>query len=214
MKKTIVILGMGPGVSLAVAERFGKEGYHITMVSRTQGKLEKYQQQLSVLGIPSTYEVADLSDTKQLIAALNKFRIQHDSIDVLMYNAVDYRIKHILDETIEDLSTGFTISVGHVLVAVRELLPELEKSLGSVLLTGGGAAIFPNANIGSISLGKAGLRNLAYQLHQALASKGIYVGTLTISGWIKADSKTHAPGMLAEKFWEMNKERQQIEIVY
>ncbi|GAA3332918.1 hypothetical protein GCM10020331_094900 [Ectobacillus funiculus] len=32
---------------------------------------------------------------------------------------------------------------------------------------------------------KAGIRNLAYSLHQELSPKGIYVGTLTIKGFVQ-----------------------------
>jgi short-subunit dehydrogenase len=214
MNRTILILGMGPGLSLAMAEKFGKEGYHIGMVSRTQKKLEQYQQHLTTLGIASSYAMADLANTEQMIAAIKQLALKTKNINVLFYNAVDYRMKHIMEETIEDLTNGFKISVGNVLIAVKELLPELEKNKGTVLLTGGGAANHPDANMGSISLGKAGIKNLAYQLHHSLSGKGIFVGTVTVSGWINPESKTHAPKMVAEKFWEMNTERQQIEIVF
>jgi len=205
---------MGPGLSLAVAEKFGSEGYTIGMVSRTEKKLAHYTHQLALLNVPAFYGVADFASTAQMIKAIKKLQAEMGGIHVLFYNAVDYRMKHILEETIEDLSNGFTISVGNVLEAVKELLPELEKNKGTVLLTGGGAANHPDANMGSISLGKAGIRNLAYQLNHSLSGKGIFVGTVTVSGWIDPDSITHAPAMIAEKFWDLFNEKQQVEIVY
>lgn len=34
MKKTIAIVGAGPGVGFAVAEKFGKEGYNVALLAR------------------------------------------------------------------------------------------------------------------------------------------------------------------------------------
>ena len=34
MTKTIIVAGFGPGISSAVAERFGKEGFTIALVAR------------------------------------------------------------------------------------------------------------------------------------------------------------------------------------
>lgn len=69
-------------------------------------------------------------------------------------------------------------------------------------------------DIASISMGKAGLRNLALQLHQVLKPENIFVGTITISGWISPESQTHTPAMLAKKFWDLNQARNQVEIIY
>lgn len=214
MKKTIIIIGMGPGLSMSTARRFGKEGYQIGMISRTEHKLKLYQQELDELGITAAYETVDVADDKKLKEALDALVGKFGGLDVLHYNAVDYRIKDIMLEDIEDLVTGFRISVGNALVAVRHVLPHLEKAKGAVLLTGGGAANYPNPAMGTISLGKAGIKNLTYQLDAALKERNVYVGTVTVSGWIKRESATHSPDILADKFWELHVDRDQIELVY
>lgn len=66
----------------------------------------------------------------------------------------------------------------------------------------------------SISLGKAGIKNLTYQLNEALKEKQVFVGTITICNMISEDSATHNPTILANKFWELNESRNEIEIIY
>jgi NADP-dependent 3-hydroxy acid dehydrogenase YdfG len=39
MSKTIIIVGFGPGVSTAVAERFGAEGLSVALIARSQARL-------------------------------------------------------------------------------------------------------------------------------------------------------------------------------
>lgn len=214
MKKSIIIVGMGPGLSLGVAEKFGAEDFAIGMISRSEDKLLVFQKQLSSQGMESHYEQADVADTQQLLGALRGLKQKLGRVDVLHYNAVDYRMKPLLDETVEDLANGFKISVAHALASAKELLPELKKNQGSVLLTGGATATQPNSDMASISLGKAGIRNLALQLHAVLKKEGVFVGTVTIGGWIQPNSATHSPKILAEKFWALNAQRNTVEVVY
>ncbi len=210
----MIIIGMGPGLSFGMAERFGKAGYQIGMISRNADKLGQYQKLLSKAAIKSEFETADLSDTSQLLTALGKLREKLPQIHVLHYNAVDARMIPLLEESAESLSKSFLIGVANALEATKALLADLQANQGSVLLTGGGTSKYPNAAMGSISLSKAGIRSMAFQLHDALKSKGIYVGTLTVSGEVSPDSKTHSPQILAEKFWDMNQERKSVELTY
>lgn len=212
--KTIIIVGMGPGMSMGLAEKFGKEGFVIGMISRTESKLKGYVEDLKKKGIESEYAVADVADTDQLKAALHDLKERMGRVDVLEYNAVDARYVNIMDEDVDDLTKGFRISVGNAFAASMELLPELEKNKGAILFTGGGTATDPNPDFASISLGKAGIRNLAMQLHGILKEKGVFVGTVTVGGWIHHESETHSPEILAEKFWELHQSRDQVELVY
>lgn len=214
MQKSILIIGMGQGLSLAIAEKFGKEGYQVGMISRSADKLAGFQLHLDKMGIVSNYEKADLSDTEQMLEAIEKLKIKLPVFGILHYNAVDARMIPLMEETADALTTGFRISVGNVIEAVKALMDDLVESKGSVLLTGGGSANYPNASIASISLGKAGIQSLAYMLSDSLKTKNIYVGTVTVSGWINPDSKTHSPSILAEKFWKMNKDRKVVEVTY
>ena len=214
MNKTMIIVGMGPGLSYGIAEQVGRGGFTVGMISRTAEKLVAYQQQLAETGIESVFATADVSQSSQLIAALDSLRAQLGRVDVLQYNAVNARMKFILDETIDYLANGFRINVGNALVSVRHLLPQLNETGGAVLLTGGGSANYPSPDMGSISLGKAGIKNLAYQLHPVLPRMGVFLGTVTVSGAISPDSPTHSPAIPGKKFRDLYQPRNLVNVVY
>ena len=46
MNKVIVIIGAGNGISKAVAEKFGTEGFSVVLISRREEKLEELQHAL------------------------------------------------------------------------------------------------------------------------------------------------------------------------
>ncbi len=146
--------------------------------------------------------------------ALGTLRNKLGTVSVLLYNVVDARMKHILDETADDLTNGFRISVANALAWVQELMPELKENKGAILLTGGGTTNYPMPEMGIISLGKAGIRSLAIQLHKALRKDDVYAGTLTIAAMIDPNSPTHSPDILARKFLELYQERSRPELVY
>lgn len=203
MTQSILIIGMGQGLSYAIAEKFGLEGFQIGMISRNSEKLQEFQVNLAQKGIKSAFAPADVSDTGQMTNAINIIKKELGTISILQYNAVDYRMKHLLEENVSDLTNGFKISVANAFAATMNLLDDLKECNGSVLLTGGGSAINPSPEMASISLGKAGLRNLAIQLNQVLKSQNVFVGIVNVNGMIDPSSKTHNPKIIAEKFWEM-----------
>ncbi|MEV4229069.1 SDR family NAD(P)-dependent oxidoreductase, partial [Streptomyces bobili] len=47
----IAVIGAGPGLGLSIARRFGKEGFQVALVSRTQDKLDALAARLAEEGI-------------------------------------------------------------------------------------------------------------------------------------------------------------------
>jgi short-subunit dehydrogenase len=52
MSRTIAIVGAGPGVGLAVAERFGREGFEVALIARDTKKLDDLVSRLKTTGKP------------------------------------------------------------------------------------------------------------------------------------------------------------------
>ena len=67
---SIVIVGAGPNLGLAVGRRFGREGLAVGLVSRTQAKLDDLAAQLESEGISAAGAAADIRDSDALAGAI------------------------------------------------------------------------------------------------------------------------------------------------
>ena len=60
---------------------------------------------------------------------------------------------------------------------------------------------------------KAALRAMVQALTPVLNKKGVYIGTVQVTGAI-GSNEYFAPKTIAEKFWELYSERKTNEIIY
>ncbi|PWW04820.1 short subunit dehydrogenase [Paenibacillus cellulosilyticus] len=157
---------------------------------------------------------ADASKPESIADAFQTIREQHGTPDVLLYNAavISKGTISTLDE--QKLIDEFKVNVVGALSSVKEVIPAFrERKEGTILITGGGLAISPNPDYASLSIGKAGVRSLALSLAQELQPDNIYVGTVTIGGYV-AKGTAYDPDEIAGKYWELYQHRNQVEFVY
>src|SRR6202041_1530930 len=62
MGKTILVVGFGPGISSAVAEKFGSAGFSVALVARNQERLAAGVSALKAQGVDAAAFLADAGD--------------------------------------------------------------------------------------------------------------------------------------------------------
>ena len=87
MSRTIVVVGFGPGISTAVAEKFGAEGFSVALVARDEARLATGVAALEVRGVTAVAIPADASDPAAVRAAIDKARAALGPITVIHWNA-------------------------------------------------------------------------------------------------------------------------------
>jgi len=83
MSKTIVVVGFGPGISTAVAEKFGAEGFSVALVARNEDRLAGGIRALKAKGIATAAFPADAGDPASIRAAIAKTRAELGPITVI-----------------------------------------------------------------------------------------------------------------------------------
>lgn len=216
---TIAIVGMGPLLGLGLAKRFGREGYKVAMVARNADALRGFEAQLKDLGIEAAGFVADVSDPAQVASAFAAVRERFGAIDVLEFsptnwNKGSYESTNALATTVESAKFDFDLLVLGAIACAREVIPGMiARNNGAIFFATGYSAIHPIPFITSLCIANSGLRGYAYCLHEELAPKGVYVGTVSINAFI-ADGTAADPVTIADVFWDMYTKRNRIEEVF
>jgi NAD(P)-dependent dehydrogenase (short-subunit alcohol dehydrogenase family) len=187
------------------------------LLSRNPAKAEESVQGLKTLGYTVHSFAADAGDESSLVGAFTKIRTELGVPSVLVYNAAAFTPGNPSSLSGEAVVADLRVNVVGALVAVQQVLPAMQTSgKGTILLTGGGLALAPFAGASSLSIGKAGIRNLAFSLAQELKDSGIHVGTVTICGTVEPG--THFdPDAIAQSYLALHQESPeswQTEIVY
>ncbi|ATG53013.1 short-chain dehydrogenase [Brachybacterium vulturis] len=210
----VAIVGAGPGISTAVARRFGAEGFTAVLLSRTRSSLDREVANLQAAGIEAHGLVADAADPRSLSAAFARLEDEHGTPDVLLYNAGANTIGDPTALAVEDLIDDFTVNVAGALTSAQLLVPGmLERGHGTLLFTGGMLAVNPVVSRASAAISKAGLRNLVATLGDELVPQGLRVGTVTIGGVVRAGT-FFDPDLIAESFWDLHTGKETGEVQY
>ncbi|CDG83291.1 SDR family NAD(P)-dependent oxidoreductase [Janthinobacterium agaricidamnosum] len=209
MPKTFLSIGCGPGIGLATALRFAKEGYNIILSSRKLESLRKLAEVLGQGGAHVTLMQADASKPAQILelvgrAAIHGELVLHYNAGVLHYDPLGgLQAMPIDQQSSGELSSDLQINLSSALVAIKTALPAMrQQGGGTILLTGGGLALHPSADFLTLSIGKAGLRTAAQALFQPLKKDNIHIGTVTVCQVV--DTASDAPRQIAELFWDLH----------
>ncbi len=216
--KVCTIVGAGPGLSLAVARRFAREGYSISLLARRVEALDDYAAQLRQAGATVAGFAANVADDESLKMALASSKSQLGATDVLVYNAAVMQPCEPSVLSSATLLNDFKVNVAGALLAAQDVLSDMRAAKsGTILFTGGGLAFHPSAEYTSLTIGKVAVRSLAYCLGEELEPEGIHVATVTIAGTIKAGDPRFDPDLVAENYWQLHiqpRDQWQREIVY
>ena len=201
--KTFLSIGTGPGMGFATAERFAKEGFRVVLSARHEIRTKELADQLKSKGYKADVRIADASEARSITTLVADVEREFGAIDVLHYNAASMRKATIAEQPADTFNSDLAVNVGGAQAAIQAASAKMiERGSGSVLLTGGGFALFPHPDYLSLSIGKAGIRALAQGLFESFRDKGVHVATVTVAGFIDPGSKDAEA--VAEQFWQLH----------
>lgn len=216
MGKTIVICGHGPGVSDAVARRFGAEGFDVALVARNAARLETAGQALAGRGIRVASFPADLADPEAVRKVVSAVRERQGPITAIHWNSYAAGAGNLLQASAAEIRGVLDLSVTSLVVAVQEALPDLRAAKGAVLVTNGGFglvdpkvdALVVKLQVMGLGVGNAAKLKLTRLLHEALRPDGVYVGEVMIKSLVKGTAwddgtATLEADAVARAFWDL-----------
>lgn len=214
--KVAVVLGVGPGLSAAIAHRFAREGFAVGLMARTEDKLTQVQTEIEQAGGTALSIPADATNPGSMKTAFEQVRSRLGVPEVFVYNAGVFQMSGVLELTPEQFEFSWKVNCFGAFLAVQQVLPAMvEQGGGTILLTGATASVRGSAKFAGLAVGKFGLRALSQSLAREFGSQGIHVAHIMIDGQIntprvQAVMSDHepqtllAPEAISETYWQLH----------
>jgi NAD(P)-dependent dehydrogenase (short-subunit alcohol dehydrogenase family) len=216
-KKVCVIAGIGPGLGMGIARKFGQEGFHIAMISRSAEKQQAYIEELAGLGIEASGFQADLRDFGAVGKAFGDIKYTLGVPDTVIYSPQPPLVQDLRDwmpvsMNFEELHRCMDICCYGAINCVHQVAEDMvERGSGAIIITTSGSAIDPINSLASIALSMAAVRNYAFTLNQTLAPKGVFAGTVCLSLLVEPGDPEGDPDVIAGEFWDLHSKRDRVE---
>jgi len=204
---TIAIVGAGPGLGFSIAKVFGAHGYEVALIARSRSTLDDMVARLGELEIAAAGYRADIMDRASLVRAFKDIAANQGPVDVLEFSPAPRGPQHgmvlagPLDVSVANVQPHIDFYVHGAITATGQVLPDMiERGTGTLLFTTGPSSVVPSAAMGNVGIACAALRNWVLNLHDTLASKGVYAAHVPLS--LSADEAD--PEMVAPHYWNLH----------
>ena len=204
MNDSVLIVGVGSGLSASLARLCASKSMKIVLAARNIEKLEDL--------INETNADAYACDSSNIESVENLFKEMDKKIgtpNLVIYNP-SARIKGGITE-LDAKKTQDAINVtcfGAFLVAKEAAKRMIKRKSGSIFFTGASAGVKGFANSSVFAMGKFGLRGLAQSLARELHPQNIHVGHFIIDGAIGRKPfgtyETINPDLIAKTYLEFH----------
>lgn len=216
-KKTMIVIGAGKGNGNAIAREFASHDFRVVLMARNREHLEEYKKEFESEGIETYIHTMDAAKPETVVSAIKDTVKDLGTPDVLVYNVGitepdgDRRIdsKLLLERYQIDCASGWD-------AAMTVATDEFAAKKGAILFTGGGFAktFQPIPVLKPLCIDKAAQNAMNIVLHYELEPKGIFVGSVLVSGVVQPGHPKYDPALVAKQFWKMYTERREFEVAY
>lgn len=161
--KTIIVTGASSGFGEAIAFACAAAGANISLIARRKELLESVAETIRAQGGQALVCPADVSDDRQIYAALQRTRAAFGPVDVLVNNAgLNVTERSIADTSPEQWRELMEVNLTSAFVFSKAVLPEMiERGDGLIINLASRAGMYPSLKAGvGYSASKIGMEAL------------------------------------------------------
>lgn len=180
--KKALVTGGSRGLGKAVALALAAKGVNVAITGRNEKALQETTQGLQTKGIQAAYSIFNISDSKEVNAALGKLQKDFGTFDILINNAGIAAFGSFLEMPEEKWINIIQTNLFGAYYVSKAILPAMiEKKGGDVINVSSTAGLKGGATTSAYSVSKAGLISLSESLMYEMRKHNIRVTTLTPS---------------------------------
>lgn len=171
-----LITGASAGIGAAIARRFAKEGFNLTLVARREERLRELAAELDV---DCFVRPTDLSSSDVVPGLVADAVEALGEIDVLVNNAGIQYVEATVGVSTERIEKIFAVNVTTPMVLQNAVLPSmLSRRRGTIVNISSMSAITPTPGMSHYSGSKAALAACSESLRAEVKSHGVNVVTV------------------------------------
>ena len=219
MTDTAIIVGAGPGLGSALAQRFSHAEMNVVMAARSIGKIETLACELSGIVHRTMAVACDATSEADVKRLFERVQAEFGTPRLVVYNAGAFVRKSLLDTSVEEFERCWRVAcLGGFLVgreAARAMLAHNAGHKGTIIFTGATASLRGGALFQNLAVGKFGLRALAQSMARELQPQGIHVAHVVIDGQIEGERPGYGaaergkdavldPAAIAETYYQLH----------
>jgi meso-butanediol dehydrogenase/(S,S)-butanediol dehydrogenase/diacetyl reductase len=194
--KVVLVTGAGQGIGRAIALRLARDGADIALVDLQREKIDAVAAEIVALGRKAVVFVADVSQQRQMVDAVDFAEKELGGFDIIVNNAGIAQIGTLLDTTPEQVERTFSINVQGTLWGIQAAAKKLKalKKGGKIINACSIAGHDGFALLGIYSATKFAVRALTQAAAKELAVDGITVnaycpGVVGTDMWVEIDKR-------------------------
>ncbi len=181
-EKTAIITGAGRGIGRATALALANEGVAVGLIARTEKEIEQLAQEIRSLRGRAAFAVADVSDPKQVEAAVQKLTDELGTIDILINNAGIGKYGKFMELDTEDWQNMLNINLMGMVHMTKAVLPQMiDKQGGDIVNISSSSGLKGTKGSSAYSASKFAVLGMSEALMQEVRPDNIRVFALAPS---------------------------------
>lgn len=182
--KGILITGAGRGIGKRLAIGFAAAGGRVGLLARSKAELDLVNLEIEHAGGTALRIRTDVRDYEQLLAAVERMRINYGGVHVLVCSAaIQGPIGPLIDCPPKAWAETLEVNVLGVMNACKAVLPHMiERRSGKIIVLSGGGASTPRSNFSAYAASKAAVCRLVETLAEEVRDHNVQVNAMSPGG--------------------------------
>jgi NAD(P)-dependent dehydrogenase (short-subunit alcohol dehydrogenase family) len=182
--KNALVVGVGPGLGSAAAQRLAADGYRVALAARNVDKLSEIATQTG--GFALAMDATEPSSVEVGIAQVEE---ELGEIHTVVWNVGGGGFGDLEKVGIEALELAFDTNTRGLFVLAKRLVPAMAaRGDGALIITGATASLRGKPFTTAFAAGKAAQRSLAQSLARQYGKQGVHVALIIIDGMVDLPS--------------------------
>ncbi|MEX2261894.1 MAG: SDR family oxidoreductase [Bryobacteraceae bacterium] len=182
--KGVLITGAGRGIGKRLALGFARAGARVGLLARSQAELDLAKLEIEHAGGISLRIRADVRDTEQMAAAVDRMHLHFGGVYVLIAAAgVQGPIGPLLECKPKQWAETIEINLLGVVNSCRAALPQMvERREGKIIVLSGGGAAYARPNFSAYAASKAAVARFVETVAEEVRDCNVQMNCLSPGG--------------------------------